>query len=162
MKLLSFPIGRIVAPVKDNDWSLSRSLGISLLSLGAVFPAWGQTNGLIAPWNMDDIRIHHRALTSRVHLRGTASAAIRSVRVTFPEEQGEATDPPRIEWVAEGMAWPVVSDATGWRLSESDNLNSNVWTTVDGPFGLTNAMVLFEVPSTNHAAFYKLERPPIR
>jgi hypothetical protein len=32
-----------------------------------------------------------------------------------------------LEFVNDGLVWPVEYDAVGWRLSESDNLVSNNW-----------------------------------
>ncbi len=116
-------------------------------------------------WTVDDGYFGNRQNAGsdfRMNLTGAASATIRSVRVTFPEEQGAVSDPPRIELVDGVLAWPVLSDATGWRLNESHNLSSNTWTEVEGPFDLTPGRFLFDAPTTNDASFYKLQRPAIQ
>jgi hypothetical protein len=87
------------------------------------------------------------------------SAAIRSVRVIFSEEQNSVAEQPQIEVVDGVMAWPVLSDAIGWRLAESDNLSSNTWQEITGPFSMESGMIQYEASATNAAGFYRLQRP---
>jgi len=87
-------------------------------------------------------------------------AAIRRVSVFFPEEQGgSGVDSPHLEYVDGSMYWPVLDDAVGWRLVESDHLPSNTWQEVSGPFSVAEGMIQYDIAPTNNAGFYKLQRP---
>jgi hypothetical protein len=114
-------------------------------------------------WNVSDGYFGNRQNGGSDFRIGTFSgeiAAIRRVSVFYPEETGgSAADSPTVDTSNGLMEWPVTSDATGWRLAENNNLSSNVWTEVLGPFAITNGMMQYEAAATNQANFYRLERP---
>ncbi|VGO12799.1 hypothetical protein PDESU_01353 [Pontiella desulfatans] len=96
----------------------------------------------------------------RINITGGNTVAIRRVSVFLPEEQGGAqADAPTIEFADTGLAWPEMSDVTGWRLFESGNLASNDWTEVGSGLTFTNGMVLYDALATNEASFYQLRKP---
>ena len=63
-----------------------------------------------------------------------------------------------LEFVNDGLVWPVEYDAVGWRLSESDNLVSNNWQETSS-IVITIGVVRHEMTYTNSAGFYQLRRP---
>ncbi|VGO23555.1 hypothetical protein SCARR_05662 [Pontiella sulfatireligans] len=93
----------------------------------------------------------------RISIPGGKVVAIHRVSVFLPEEQGGADDA-ALEFVNDGLEWPVEYDAVGWRLSESDNLVSNNWQETSS-IVITNGVVRHEMTYTNSAGFYQLRRP---
>jgi hypothetical protein len=130
---------------------------------GAVVTPSASSGWKTARWTVSDGYFGNRQNAGsdfRIELGGTASAAIRTVRVIFPEEQGgPGANSPYLEYADGSMFWPVLDDAVGWRLAESDNLGSNTWQEVSGPFTVTGDMVQYDIAPTNSAGFYKLQRP---
>ena len=118
-------------------------------------------------WNVADGFFGNRqngGADFRIALNAGKVAAIRRVSVFLPEEQtGDVVaDAPRLGVVNEQLAWPALSDATGWRLFETTDLSSTNWQEVAGPFIFANGMVYHDVdpPSADSAAFFRLMRPP--
>ena len=89
-----------------------------------------------------------------------AGAAIRRVSVFFPEEEGgPGAGSPYLEYADDTLRWPVLDDAVGWRLTGTDNLATNDWQEVNGPFTVSDGMLQYDLTPTENAGFYKLQRP---
>ena len=88
-------------------------------------------------------------------------AVIRRVSVFLPEEEdGERVlDLLQLDIAKSHLSWPIVSDAVGLRLFESENLMEDGWQEVTGPFNFENGEIEYQVPASNEPNFYRLERP---
>jgi hypothetical protein len=129
----------------------------------AVYDPPGSNGWKNIRWNIEDGYFGNRqngGSDLRIGIYAGETAAIRRVSVFLPEEQnGDAADDvPAFVHSGETLAWPELSDATGWRLYSSGCLVSNVWNEVSD-VTFTNGAVFHDMTFTNDAAFYRLQRP---
>ena len=95
---------------------------------------------------------------------------IRRVSVFLPEEKSGTVvaGGPALQSANGQLSWSGKADATGWGVSQSDNLAGGNWEVLatptnwlaPGPFSITNDVFQYQPPLTNNAGFYRLGRPP--